>query len=57
MTVLFLKLTVAQLIKKFPIFCATQRFIATSQKLTNEQYPEQDDSGPRPHIHFLQDKF
>jgi hypothetical protein len=43
------KLTVAQLVMKFPAFYGTWRFIAMSQVPDKGAHPKPDESNPHPH--------
>jgi len=44
---------VPQLVKKYPAFFGTRRFLQISQNPTTCLYPERDESSPSPPIPFL----
>jgi len=53
--VLLEKLTGFQLVKKFPAFYGTQRFITTFKAHATYPYPEPVGSSPYPHITLPED--
>jgi hypothetical protein len=54
-TVLLKKLTGLQLVKKFPVFYGTRRFITTFTVSATCAYPELTQANPYPHILLLED--
>jgi len=51
------KLYVPLLVKKFPAFYGTWRFITMSTEPATCSYPEMDESSPHPPIIYLEDPF